>query len=135
MGAWQNGQWGLFSMAKDMKREQEIFDKGYNAVRQMAKEMVENGASLSDILFHANQVWHEFKVGAIAAGFRAVDEFVKTGPYIDSYDAELTNKIIRADKRYKSGADSVRVAVYESRTGGGTELSPNLVTKSAKAGK
>jgi hypothetical protein len=51
MGAWQNGQWGLFSMAKDMKREQEIFDKGYNAVRQIAKEMVENGASLSDILF------------------------------------------------------------------------------------
>jgi hypothetical protein len=69
MGAWQNGQWGLFSMAKDMKREQEIFDKGYNAVRQMAKEMVENGASLSDILFHANQVWHEFKVGAIAGRF------------------------------------------------------------------
>jgi hypothetical protein len=89
----------------------------------------------TDILFHANQVWHEFKVGEIAAGFRAVDELVKTGPYIDSYDAELTNKIIRADKRYKSGADSVRVAVYESRTGGGTELSPNLVTKSAKAGK
>jgi hypothetical protein len=122
-------------MAKDMKREQEIFDKGYHAVRQMAKEMVENGASLSDILFHANQVWHEFKVGAIAAGFGAVDELVKTGPYIDSYDAELTNKIIRADKRYKSGADSVRIAVYESRTRGGTELSPNLVTKSAKAGE
>lgn len=122
-------------MAKDMKREQEIFDKGYNAVRQMAKEMIENGASLSDILFHANQVWHEFKVGAIAAGFHAVDELVKTGPYIDSYDAELTNKIIRADKRYKSGADSVRVAAYESQTRGGAEPSPIIVTNSAKAGK
>jgi hypothetical protein len=127
MGAVQYGQ--------GHEAEQQIFDKGYHAVRQMAKEMVENGASLSDILFHANQVWHEFKVGAIAAGFRAVDELVKTGPYIDRYDADLTNKIIRADKRYKSGADSMRIAGYESRTRGGTELLPNIASKSAKAGK
>jgi hypothetical protein len=66
---------------------------------------------------------------------RKLSRQLLTGPYIDSYDAELTNKIIRADKRYKSGADSARIAVYESRTRGGTGLSPNLVTKSAKAGK
>jgi hypothetical protein len=31
------------------------------------------------------------KLAQSPAGFRAVDELVKTGPYIDSYDAELTN--------------------------------------------
>src|ERR1035438_10840807 len=55
-----------FTMAQDISREKLILDRGYNAVRQMAKEMVANGATLADILFHANQVWHEFKVAALA---------------------------------------------------------------------
>ena len=48
-----------------LKNEQRIFDEGYDAVRKMAMEMVENGATLADVLFHANQVWHEFKSGAL----------------------------------------------------------------------
>jgi hypothetical protein len=47
-------------MEKDLKRERAILDKGYDAVRTMAREMVRNGATLADILFHANQIWHEF---------------------------------------------------------------------------
>ena len=37
-------------MEKDLKREQAILDKGYDAVRTMARDMVQNGASLADIL-------------------------------------------------------------------------------------
>jgi len=92
-------------MAKDLKREQLIFDKGYEAVRRMATELVENGATLSDILFHANQEWHEFKVGAMNA---AVSSDVETGMYIDLYNADATNKIITADNRSKDGADALR---------------------------
>ena len=94
-----------------IKREQVILDKGYDAVRTMAKEMVENGATLSDMLFHANQVWHEFKVGAIWAGMVDV---AATGMYMGQYNRFATNKIISADERYKGGLDAVRVAIIQS---------------------
>jgi hypothetical protein len=57
--------------------------------------MVDNGASLADILFHANQVWHEFRVGAL--GLSGV---AGSGMYIDQYSAEATSKILAADKNY-----------------------------------
>src|SRR5436190_1930444 len=94
-------------MAKDVKREQLILDRGYHAVRSMAKEMVANGATLADILFHANQVWHEFKTGAMQ-----LPGVIDSGLYIDRYDAEASDRIIRASERYKTGTDSVRVAQY-----------------------
>lgn len=53
---------------KALKKEQRIFDEGYGAVRKMAAKMVQNGATPADIIFHANQIWHEFKVGALTAG-------------------------------------------------------------------
>src|SRR5437588_3395757 len=96
-------------MAKASNRENAIFDKGYDAVRTMAKEMVENGATLSDILFHANQVWHEFKLGAAKAGLGNV---ATTGMYMDQYNADTTNEIIQADKRYSSGMDAARVKQF-----------------------
>ena len=92
-------------MEKDLKRERAILDKGYDAVRSMARDMVQNGASVADILFHANQVWHEFKVGALKAGLHRVHE---TGMYIKDYDAAKTDEVIRADKRYATGLDSQR---------------------------
>jgi hypothetical protein len=92
-------------MEKDLKRERAILDKGYDAVRTMARDMVQNGASLVDILFHANQLWHEFKVGAFTAGLYGVSE---TGMYMKDYDPEKTDQIIRADKRYATGLDSQR---------------------------
>ncbi len=98
---------------KNRNDEKLILDKGYDAVRLMAKEMVENGATLADILFHANQVWHEFKVGAMHAGLSSGE----TGMYIDQHDAAATNKIITADKRYRNGVDAVRVAQYAAKAG------------------
>lgn len=86
-----------FTMAQDISREKLILDRGYNAVRQMAKEMVANGATLADILFHANQVWHEFKVAALA-----VPGVLETGAYIHQYDAQATNKIISDDPNYST---------------------------------
>ena len=65
-------------MEKGLKTERAILDKGYDAVRTMARDMVENGASVADILFYANQLWHEFKVGAFTAGLHRVGE---TGMY------------------------------------------------------
>jgi hypothetical protein len=103
-------------------RETSILDRGYDAVRRMAKEMVENGAQLSDLLFHANQVWHEFKVAAYQAGLA---EVAKTGMYIAEYNAEVTSKSIRADKRYARGVDAVRVA----------QCSARLKAQAARAGK
>jgi hypothetical protein len=94
---------------KALKKEQRIFDEGYNAVRKMAKEMVENGANLADVLFHANQVWHEFKVGAIHEGMVAA---VTGGMYIDQYDAEATKAVLAGDERYAGGVDELRVALY-----------------------
>jgi len=91
-----------------LKKEQRIFDEGYDAVRKMAKEMVENGATLADVLFHANQVWHEFKVGAIHGGMWAATG----GMYIDQYDAEATNAVLAGDERYVSGVDGLRTAIY-----------------------
>jgi hypothetical protein len=93
---------------KALKKEQRIFDEGYNAVRKMAAEMVENGATLADVLFHANQVWHEFKVGAISAGMWAITG----GMYIDQYDAEATKAVLAGDERYAGGVDELRVAIY-----------------------
>jgi hypothetical protein len=84
-------------MPKDSERENAILDKGYNAVRLMAKELVENGATLADILWHANQLWHEFKVGAMKAGFVDV---INTGMYMSQYNPEQTDKIIGADPNY-----------------------------------
>ncbi len=91
-----------------MKSDDVIFDRGYNAVRQMAKEMVNNGATLADILFHANQLWHEFKAQAwsetrdpkVQAGIQ------KSGVYMDQYDHEATQKLILADKSHVTFADA-----------------------------
>ena len=88
--------------------EQRIFDEGYNAVRKMAADMVQNGATLADVLFHANQVWHEFKVGAIDAGMWAITG----GMYIDQYDAEATKAVLAGDERYAGGVDGLRLAIY-----------------------
>lgn len=93
--------------AARLTREQLILDKGYDAVRLMATEMVENGSTLADILFHANQMWHEFKVGAVCAG---CIEAIKTGMYMDQYKAKATKQIILADERYETGYDAVRQA-------------------------
>jgi cobalamin-dependent methionine synthase I len=92
-------------MERDLKREHEILDNGYDAVRTMARDMVQNGATLADILFHANQMWHEFRVGAFTAGLYDVSQ---TGMYMKNFDALKTDKIIRADKRYAAGLDSQR---------------------------
>jgi hypothetical protein len=89
-----------------MKNETQILDRGYNAVRQMAKEMVAAGADISDILWHANQMWHEFKESAFLAGSIDVSE---TGMYMDQYNAELTGKIIARSRRYANGVDAERV--------------------------
>jgi|SRR5208282_4087409 len=91
-----------------LKKEQRIFDEGYDAVRKMAKEMVENGATLADVLFHANQVWHEFKVGATDAGMWAITG----GMYIDQYEADVTKAVLAGDERYAGGIDELRVAIY-----------------------
>lgn len=95
-----------------LKRESKILDKGYDAVRLMAKEMIQNGATLSDILFHANQIWHEFKIGAAQAG---IDEVIVTGMYLVEYSPGATNKIILSDERYAGGKDVVRAAQLASR--------------------
>lgn len=107
------------------KQENEILDRGYNAVRQMARELVENGASLPDVLFHANQVWHEFKYGSIVHkdngdGTSEVMMFpglIKTGMYIDNYNPKLTNEIIRSDTRYGGGIDHRRVLQFAEEIG------------------
>jgi hypothetical protein len=109
---------GKNRMAKDALREKLILDKGYEAVRRMAKEMVENGATLADILFHANQVWHEFKVGAMV-----LPGVMETGAYLDKLDRESTQRIITTEPRYANGVDAVRVAHYAEQA------------KSAKAGR
>jgi hypothetical protein len=114
-----------------IKNETQILDRGYNAVRQMAKELVGNGATLADILFHANQVWHEFKVGALQAGLATG----KTGMYIDQYNADATNKIIRADKRYAGGTDDLRIAQVREKLRAGETLEPAVRVTTAKAGK
>ncbi len=95
-------------MPKNVNREKQILDKGYNAVRTMAKDMVANGANLADILFHANQLWHEFKVGAYTGGL--IPDPFETGSYLDEYSHKATMKIITADPRYAYGVDSARVA-------------------------
>jgi hypothetical protein len=95
-------------MEKDLKREHAILDNGYDAVRTMARDMVQNGASLADILFHANQVWHEFKVGALKAGLHRVSE---TGLYMKNYDAAETERIFRADKRYATGRSCAEICM------------------------
>ena len=127
-------------MKKNLKREQEIFDKGYGAVRQMGREMVENGASLSDILFHANQIWHEFKFGSIVRTgqheVRIVPGLLETGMYIEQYNPAQTADIIRADKRYANGADSQRVALYQEMLRRNPDSVPVMIVRqSAKAGK
>jgi hypothetical protein len=91
-----------------LKKEQRSFDEGYGAVHKMAKEMVENGATLADVLFHANQVWHEFKIGAIHWGMWAITG----GMYIDQYGDEATKVVLAGDERYASGVDRLRTAIY-----------------------
>ncbi|HTC63844.1 MAG TPA: hypothetical protein VK709_13450 [Candidatus Saccharimonadales bacterium] len=92
---------------EELNREQEIFDRGYEAVRTMAKEMVANGATLADVLYHADQVWHEFKIGAM--GMNGV---IATGMYLDNCDRELTHEVILSYDRYARGVDEIRVAMY-----------------------
>jgi len=77
------------------ERQTAILDAGYSAVRLMARSMIENGASSADILFHANQLWHEFK--AVAMGMPGV---IATGMYVDQYNRELTDQIISHDIKY-----------------------------------
>jgi cobalamin-dependent methionine synthase I len=89
-----------------MKNEKRILDKGYDAVREMAREMVAAGADISDILWHANQLWHEFKESAFLAGAIDVSE---TGMYMDQYNAELTGAIIARSRRYANGVDAEHV--------------------------
>jgi hypothetical protein len=113
----------------EIKNETQILDRGYNAVRRMAKEMVEAGADTSDILFHANQVWHEFKAAAIA-----VPGISQTGMYIDQYDAALTTQIISRSPRYKGGIDSARADKLATELKACKELPP-VVIRRAKAGK
>jgi len=113
-------------------RETLILDKGYAAVRLMAKELVENGADVSDILHHANQVWHEFKAAAMLAGGPVVRE---TGMYVDQYNAELTNQLIARSARYKNGIDQNRVGHLADKIKTGEQLPPVVVHAKAKAGK
>jgi hypothetical protein len=99
VAAWKTG--GVVTTKEatvSKEREKEILDKGYDAVRLMAKEMVQNGASLADILFHANQVWHEFKASAASVGY--AQAMIKTSTYIEGYDHEQTKKLILCDPRY-----------------------------------
>jgi hypothetical protein len=100
---------------EELKREQEIFDQGYAAVRTMAKEMVANRATLADVLFHADQLWHEFKVGAL--GIPETGALVRSGMYLDCCDRAFTNNIIRSYSRYAGGTDEVRVAMYAAAYG------------------
>lgn len=109
-----------------LKKEQRIFDEGYDAVRKMAKKMVENGATFADVLFHANQVWHEFKVGALQGGMWAVPG----GMYIDQYDAEATKAVLAGDERYAGGVDELRVAVIAN-----SYRNQNRKEKAAEAGQ
>jgi hypothetical protein len=94
----QNGQ--QREIMAEIKNEKQILDRGYTAVRQMAKEMVANGADISDILFYTNQVWHEFKAAAFFAGVGMPE----TGMYIEQYNAKLTNKLIAQSPQYKAKA-------------------------------
>jgi hypothetical protein len=94
---------------EELKREQQIFDRGYEAVRAMAKEMVANGATLADVLFHADQVWHEFKVGAF--GMPGTGGLVRSGMYIHGCDREFTDRLIRSYDRYADGIDTIRTAI------------------------
>ena len=114
----------------EIKNETQILDRGYNAVRQMAKEMVENGADISDILFHANQVWHEFKCAAMYSGVAAIE----TGMYIDQFNADATNKLIQQSPRYKLGTDAKRVDAIANRIEAG-ETVPTPIVKAKKAGR
>jgi hypothetical protein len=70
--------------------------------------MVAGGADVADVLFHANQVWHEFKAAAMFAG---VDVF-QTVMYVDYYNAALTNKLIAASPRYVDSKRAEQVAAY-----------------------
>jgi hypothetical protein len=104
---------------EQLKKEQEIFDKGYDAVRTMATEMVANGANLADILFHANQLWHEFKFDAIG-----VPGVIQSGMYMDRYDREFTEAVLGEDERYVRGIDEVRAAMYAAAYSRGAAEKP-----------
>jgi hypothetical protein len=95
---------------EELKREQEIFDRGYEAVRKMAKEMVANGATLADVLFHADQLWHEFKAGAL--GMPDTGALIHSGMYTANCDRQFTDKVIRSYDRYAGGLDEIRSAAY-----------------------
>jgi len=110
---------------ESLMKEQRIFDDGYGAIRKMAAKMVQNGATLADVLFHANQVWHEFKAGAFSAGCFSAGI---NGMYINEYKPEVTKSVLTGDERYTHGVDEVRVAFYannyrgensKEQTGGG----------------
>jgi hypothetical protein len=115
----------------EIKNETQILDRGYSAVRRMAKEMVEAGADISDILFHANQVWHEFKASALGAGAGVIE----TGMYLDQYNSALTHQLITRSARYKSGMDSKRVDEQAKKLDAGEELPLPVVVKAKKAGR
>jgi len=97
---------------EELNREQEIFDRGYESVRTMAKEMVANGATLADVLFHADQLWHEFKVGALTGG--VVPGVIRSGMYLHCCDRAFTDKAIRSYDRYAGGLDEVRCAMFKT---------------------
>jgi hypothetical protein len=111
---------------EELNREQEIFDRGYDAVRTMAKEMIANGATVADVLFHADQLWHEFKVGAFLSqtdddpkgiaererASRLVTALLGSGMYIDGCNRKFTDTVIRSYNRYANGSDEVRNAVF-----------------------
>lgn len=63
-----------------IKSEQQILDKGYNAVHRMTRELVKNGASLLDVCIAADEVWHVVKEAAWGAELPGVEE---TGMYTD----------------------------------------------------
>jgi hypothetical protein len=119
------------TIVAEIKNEPQILDRGYSAVRRMAKEMVEGGADISDILFHANQVWHEFKTAALGAGVGVI----KTGMYLDQYDSALTRQLIARSARYNNGIDSKRVDELAKKADAGEELPLPLVVKAKKAGR
>lgn len=82
------------------------------AVRKMAAEMVKNEATVADVILHVNQVWHEFKVGAVMAG---CPEAMINGMYIDQYSPGATKAVLKGDERYAGGYDALRAAMMKAQ--------------------
>jgi hypothetical protein len=92
----------------EIVEETRILDRGYTAVREMAKELLANGAGVPDILWHADQLWHEFKAAALQSC--TVAALFTTGMYIQQRDADLTDDLVMSNARYADGTDAVRIA-------------------------